>query len=525
MSPDVAAKSEAAKPHRFLTGYYDDGLGNRLFVPTKNMWLLHEANKPATVLNRAGLPQSLWYKWKSEFQDQQTWVLPWLYWSERPPKGTQVVHASGRTTIKRGPKPDEFFATAEMATFRNYSSRGSAVKAVNAVGVSEKYVRRWLDQYKHLGWFEGWLLRGENPDGIYVATVAQIQRCESAWAYPRLLSQLGIKQLTYQTWLSSAFPQDQRAEWIDWLYGSGAPAGWFVVPEKVEALRNRMSPAGIGKAAGIESWVNWNYDPQRQKALAAAVKAVRQSRKPENTEAWQTLYGDIDPKDWKTRRMAERMLQYAGASTLAAALKDIGMIQQTWEHYQKEAAKVGGEPLKEALRRYVLLDHGRGMNKCGVVREGLFAPSIAMWRFRELANRQRTAKGINLGELRRQFPGRCFLLFQADALTPRTQGELSGRGVPMERKTPVEVPSLSAAEIPAANGVTEPRKRAGGRKPKYPFLRKILVDYPDATDAEVRTLYFKYNQISEAEAKEAGRPAIPTRRKIQRARIDVNRGK
>jgi hypothetical protein len=79
----------------------------------------------------------------------------------------------------------------------------------------------------------------------------------------------------------------------------------------------------------------------------------------------------------------------------------------------------------------------------------------------------------------------------------------------------------------AIDGQTPPnakRKNLGGRPAKFPKLRRILSENPDATPLEIKRLYWKYNAISEAQARETGF-AIPTVAQIVQARADLRRGK
>jgi hypothetical protein len=105
---------------------------------------------------------------------------------------------------------------------------------------------------------------------------------------------------------------------------------------------------------------------------------------------------------------------------------------------------------------------------------------------------------------------------RADASTGDGRNELPSH--------PAETSNGPQAEESNGNRRADPneRKNTGGRPEKYPNLRKILSDYPEARPPEIKSLYWKYNSISEERARQTGFP-VPTIRQITQARGDLNR--
>lgn len=420
---------------RHLAHYFEIGLdaSEKLFVPLKQMWLLHEATKPAAVLSRAGLHKTQWNEWQRQFANAP-WVCRWLYWA-RPEK--RILKP--QREVKRPLRPDEFQATGDMIRFRLHSSLSATIRDLHSAkllrGVDEKQARKWLKIFKRFDWFEGWLLRGEGPpEDVRLPTSANVDACRAAWDYPTICKAVGTPQHVYQAWIEKLFPREDLGQWVAWLFGDFPPAGWYIVPRKIEQLHFRRSPAGIAKAANVRA-VRWLYggDQAAHAALAAAVEARRTNRSPESMPAWQQLFRSdgLSPANQATRRMmAGRMLAYAKQSTLSASLADVGLLPAAWRLEQRRAAEIGGESLKADLVAHVEQNHGPGINRLGVVQlespDGirrttrLFVPSEQMMAFRAAAREAAREAGVASAESR--LPNQCFRAWMLAVTVPQRLG-------------------------------------------------------------------------------------------------------
>jgi hypothetical protein len=280
------------KPH---TACYFDSEGNKLFVPTESMWKLHAASTPAQITKRSNLSDYQWSNWKKDF-GKDHWLLDWLYRKSNPPENVTLVYPSWRKALRRGPRDGEFFVAEEMVKFREHSGNAAIAATVE---LSESVPKHWLKKYSELSWFENWLMRGgDAPADWYIATEGEIQRCQAAWNYRAFVRRFSMDlHNSYHRWIRETFPQDQLRAWLAWLYGAPAPGGWFIVPDRLKDLRERLSVAGIAKAAGVDprTYYCWLKDELKSKALQDAIEAAEMNKSgkpktPKHSEPWNCLF-------------------------------------------------------------------------------------------------------------------------------------------------------------------------------------------------------------------------------------------
>jgi len=134
--------------------------GGFLFVPTEDMWNVHEASKPSAILARARLGEKDWYQWKRKYEADYPWLPEWLY-------GSSAMASNGSAT---GFQPNDF-----MLAFRREARIRSVLAAASRTEermnrawrrdyrpyIKDSLLSNWRTLYKKFEWFDPWLLRGE----------------------------------------------------------------------------------------------------------------------------------------------------------------------------------------------------------------------------------------------------------------------------------------------------------------------------------------------------------------------------
>jgi hypothetical protein len=410
------------------------------------MWLVHEAAEPSAVAGRVGIDVNTFGMWKGKLGE---WVVAWLY-GEETPAGS----------------PDDFRPTRHMLDFRQEASISAIARAatrqldeipasqLSRYGreVSMRLITTWRKEYRHLPWFEGWLLRGESPPPhLAIATVNQIRRGRTAWDYIELCRQATSPisaENTYVTeWIGGGKIPD--VGWLLWLYGAPPPEGVFVVYPQLQRLRREMTSHRISVAAGVD-WASvrkWNQSerlrPAFEDALRTAEKTGGQIR-----AGWSAKWPDLHPSS------ADRMWEYASHAALRACCKRAGLITQDYYQWRAEAEKCGA---RELFDQYIAFEGPFQRTKqrlVGPVAANFFIASEAMMAFRAAAAEEMKRQAVwSLKEL----PG--FLDWFCDwaspglrygrRTVPRSVAALAGEGNPPAGPTPGNEGGRAAEDSPA----------------------------------------------------------------------------
>jgi hypothetical protein len=383
--------SDFVEPKEPLSKIYKDDEGHILgFVPCEDMWIVREKSKPDAVLKRANLSTRTWGHWKYEHQDKP-WLFEWLYLhSDALPK-------------KLSPEANGFKPTKSMHAFREQSSiaaiadaaerskdqRKASWQAPYSDHVTKQLIWSWRKKYKDYPWFERWLLRGEDADGIHIARLHQIRGAARAWNFAFLCRDAGMDPGTYCDWINSGRIPD--LPWLLWLYGGPIPDGAFVVRESLQRLRSEYSKSAICKAAResgahihLGDALRWESDPQTKAGLEKAIEAANKSgpKSPPESETWNKLHSRTRKNIWESAKSA----------TLSACCKRAGVT----DYYQslQQAERCG---VQKELENY-LKQEGKYPNTknrlSGLIVPNFFIPSSDMLAFREKALKEWTLQNI-----------------------------------------------------------------------------------------------------------------------------------
>ena len=282
-------KKKAVVPPRYLrpyhvkSGYYENGRGDKLLVPTELELELHQAAKPREVCRRAGLDDRKYEAWQARF-GKAHWLLSYLY-HDAPPSNINILWPSQRG---KGYSVDQ-----EMLWFREESSGQAFLRA--ALGepkgkVISKDLKGILARRDDLSWFKAWLLRGEDaPEDVTVLTVGQIERFDKAWHYTGILREAkpenkgGIDRKFYQRcFRDRTFPTDHLPDFVKWLFGWRLPDGYEGVPLPWmelfrEAAKRRRRDTRISSLETI---------PCLDEFMLDSVEPDRQQGRPRQFDEW-----------------------------------------------------------------------------------------------------------------------------------------------------------------------------------------------------------------------------------------------
>jgi hypothetical protein len=351
----------ASKPR---TGIYPID-GGFLFVPTEDMWNVHEASKPSSVSERAGLGRA--DRWIENHSERWPWLVDWLYWSCEIPaeadgfEPTDAMlafrkQATIRAILAGAPRCEERMQEAWRQDYRPH--------------ITEALLSYWRRLYKKYDWYDRWLLRGEHaPAGVTAVTAQQARRCSRAWDFATFCRRIGVRSdATYVLWLSRR--QVPNLGWLKWLFGAPAPAGAFVVGSELQRLRHEMGRKAILKAVGLSSATIWCWEKGQR--TSEAIKAILSGGDGEDAEGW----GQLNPD---TRRHMEDV---GKAASLAACCTRAGFDASRYYSALKEAERCG---VKGELLQYLRLE-GRyttaKARQSGLVADNFFIPTKDMLRFR-----------------------------------------------------------------------------------------------------------------------------------------------
>ncbi len=357
--------TQASKPR---SGIYPFS-GGFLFVPTEDMWNLHEASKPSAILARSGLRRGHWRGWKTKYGQQWPKFLDWLY--------TYTFRAAPPGGVEPTPAMLAFSQEARIRAFLSAAPRSdqAAWRRDSRAHVTEALLSHWRGLYEEYEWFDGWLLRGENaPASVRVVTDQEAQRCSRAWDFATICRLAKIDSATYVSWFRRGLIPNLG--WLKWLFGWPAPAGAFVVGRELQRLRREMGRKAMLCALGLNTATIWRVE--RGKQTSQPIKHILAGRNGAEAEGWDQLHPN-------TRRHMENLRR---AVRLDACCKRADMSVGLYYQAMKEGERCG---VKNELLQYLKIEGKYTSTKSrqsGLVADNFFIPSPDMLRFRAEARRE-----------------------------------------------------------------------------------------------------------------------------------------
>lgn len=332
---------------------YESDTGT-LFVPTEDMWSVHEAAKPSTIAVRAGFRDDTLGRWQ---RAHGTTLVDWL--------------------LRRGEQPSGIQPTEAMLAFRKESSLLAITQAARRPSrlpldgrkrggrsylghVSVRLVNSWREKYRDVAWFEDWLLRGgPAPAEITIATRGVISKCRTAWDYVEHCrkSDTAAGNCYVTQWLGRRIIPS--VDWLKWLYGGPVPDGFLVVDEDLERLKKEKTREAIFAAAGVR------VTPR----LFEFVKATAAGEKQKD------LMRRVPADDHGS---VHALLK---AASIYACCDRAGVHRQVYFMALRHAEQLG---IKDDLLAY-LEPRKQGARQTGLLSEHLFLPSANMRAFRRIA--------------------------------------------------------------------------------------------------------------------------------------------
>jgi hypothetical protein len=357
-----------------------------LFVPTEDMWLVHEASKPEAILTRAGLSPRAWEYWETYYADHWPAVRLWLYsWKFAKPKGVEnFVPRDGMETFR----DHSHVAAVADASIRSEEQRRTSWQPDYAGHVTKQLVWSWQKKHRDLEWFDPWLTRGEDaPAGITIATADQVRRCGKAWDFIGLCGRAGLTaDGTYTKWIKAKRIPDP--DWLKWLYGAPAPESSFVVGPALQRLRIERSLSSIRRASKVSMTAleHWKKTPHLKARLDEAIAAGHRAHRKPAGSAWSDEWNALP------RRTRSLMLGFARARSAGECCERAEVTRSHADNLLVEARQRGVE---KDLREFLGLDGKyHEFPQRGLVRPNFFIPSEAMLAFRKVALEEWTVQRI-----------------------------------------------------------------------------------------------------------------------------------
>ncbi len=311
---------------------------------------------------------------------------------------------------------------------------------------------------------------------------------------------IGVHGGTYDRWFQRGLLLKDNDEWLFWLYGAQAPAGWLVVTDTMHRFRAASTHKSAANATGISLSL---VALLRKKA--ATRKALQAAMERAGGTGKHSPAGLADVPEWNALNDATRksMWRYAERTTLAkhcARTKGASAAGKRNRHLAKgvylkwlrnardidsQREQGDGQSVLAALKRFLDpcrdLATGRDYQPAGIVVPGLFIPTSDMLRFREIAAKA-MVRGKVWANLR---PLPHFAEWMRDWTAPMPQR--GQRSIERWSPEPDRVESNRQSQ-PAADSAPEkgsrPHKRRGRPREKRSHVKEIRSDQNGLGDTQ-----------------------------------------
>jgi hypothetical protein len=250
--------------------------GSLFFVLTEEMWRVHDASKIEAIIFSARLKRTVLKQWKKRYGDRWEEVRLWIYkpWTLPGELDRHFPEGLGKPT------------KGLLACRRK--ARPTSIGQATEPPVPHRTIYTWLENRKNLKWYEGWLVRGEDPPpNVTLATQEQIRQAREVWDYVGHCQNAEISPRdSYCQWIIDG--RIPNLDWLHWLFGAPPPKGVYVVPLTLQDLQEQGRPDAICKATGLRltTFGEWIAE-----GLEQILHACLQGREQDlsTNETWQDL--------------------------------------------------------------------------------------------------------------------------------------------------------------------------------------------------------------------------------------------
>ncbi|MFL5242422.1 MAG: hypothetical protein ACJ8FY_09970 [Gemmataceae bacterium] len=344
-----------------------------LFIPTEDMWNIHEASKLSAICARAGVGRV--DRQIKKLCGEMPWFEDWLYSNRALPIESSEIKFRPTPAMLAFRKEATIRAILAAAP-RSKDRMQSAWRRDYRPLVKDSLLSHWQMLYKAYDWFNPWLLRGKKPPShVTVVTAQQARRCSHAWDFATFCRRAGFRSdSTYVLWLGRHLIPDTR--WLRWLFGAPAPAGAIVVGHELQRLRKEMSRKGVLRAACMSTATIWYWE-QRQRT-SGVIKALLAGENWKNMKEWEQL----------TPETQDQMEAVNKAGSLAACCNRAGLSVSAYYNALREAERYD---VKDELLQFLKSEskyRPPRSRQSGLVAKDIFIPTRDMLRFRDEAIRE-----------------------------------------------------------------------------------------------------------------------------------------
>lgn len=348
-----------------------------LFVPTEDMWLVHEQATLSAVVRRSDTTERVVKRWSKDLDIELPKLIEWFYSDYKPRESFNrlppLPNGQPPTALMRAVREEARLSSIANATQRSVEQLSATRAKRLAPRVSVPLICSWFDSLAEHEWFRPWLLRGQRvPDEVTVATRELVRRARRAWDYVAHLRATGVRDRgTYPRWLAE-FPNQS---YLRWLYGGPNPEGVFVVPLRLQRLRNESTETAICLAAEPKLGPHTPGLWRRSEFLRGLLQVLMAKASHGGTAVGPDALAKGDP------RTLRAMFAYARAATVNARCVRAGLHASNYSTLIRGAERVGA---KADLDLYLNAKRPQGdWRKCrSVFSARLFVPSPAMLEFR-----------------------------------------------------------------------------------------------------------------------------------------------